>query len=222
MTLRPRKLAGASALFLLVGIAFAQASAPAPAAPAPDAFVRHYASITDFHLDVPMPLPALPKRLSAVDFKNFNYLLFLPSRDEGRSIPAPVQVPVQNGSYGDDDSASPVFDVVSTQVVKVPHVPGGERAIVVGDRYENGGSQRCTGVVQLFAMVAGRLVLTDELTYDCRGTVGAHYNPKKKRLTVLSAHYAAGDRPCCPTLADRLRLRLDRPLLKSGSLDISH
>lgn len=188
-----------------------------------DGPLQSWGSITRFHLDVPLRTPQPVTSLNSVDFHNFSLALY-PTDTSGSDgmVPGdpskglPLLVHLSDGRYtGKDDAAGPIeFDLIKSEVVQLPKAPGQTLGLVYGVLYSGSSKQNCTGVVQIFARQNNQLIVTDQISYDCRGGGSAVYDPHKRRLKIQSARYAAGDKPCCPSLFDKADFKMDGESLK--------
>lgn len=190
---------------------------------------RTYGKITEFHLDVPLNAPALT-RLDQFPLQQFTYPLY-PTAGSGEDgmIPgntqtgAPLMIPVVRGIYDHhDDPTNPIeFEVIKADPANLPKAPGGKALLVYSVLYTGDHIANCTGIVQVMELKGGQLVLTDQISYDCRGGAGAEWNPDKRQLTVRSARYSLGDKPCCPSVYDHVVFKLDGAKVKTGEVVIN-
>lgn len=187
---------------------------------------RTYGKITEFHLDAPLHAPALAS-LDQFPLKQFTYPLYpTASSGEDGMIPgntetgAPLMIPVAGGIYDrHDDPTDPMsFEVIQATPVDLPKAPGGKALLVYSVLYTGAQSANCTGIVEIMEIKKGQLLLTDQISYDCRGGAGADWNPKKNQLTVRSARYSLGDKPCCPSVYDHVVFKLDGEKVKTGEV----
>lgn len=194
-----------------------------------DGPLQSWGSITKFHLDVPLRTPQPVASLSAIDFHNFSLALY-PTDTSGSNgmVPgdpskgAPVLVNLRQGLFaGRDAAAGPIeFDLIRSQVIRLPKAPGQTLGLVYGVLYSGSNKQNCTGVVQIFELKGGALLLTDQISYDCRGGGNAVYDPAKRRLKIQSARFAAGDQPCCPSLFDKMEFKMDGESMKATNIHL--
>jgi hypothetical protein len=194
-----------------------------------DGPLQNWGSITLFHLDVPMRTPQPVSSLEAVDFHNVSLALY-PTDTSGSDgmIPGdpskglPLIVPLHQGVYaGTDATAGPIeFDLINSQVIRLPKAPGQKLGLVTGVLYSGSSKQNCTGVVQIFERKNNQLVVTDQISYDCRGGGSAIYDAHKRRLKIQSARYAAGDRPCCPSLFDKVDFKMNGESMKATNIHL--
>ncbi len=150
-----------------------------------------------------------------VDFKNFLYRIYpTPPADTGMShkplIATPLALPVVNGNYSQRVDGTPIeFQIYHLQGVLAPRAPGGKAVLTFGILFSGRRSRTCAGVVQEYAWQQGKLALLNQITYNCRGGGSAEFLATRQRLRINSAHYAMGDRLCCPSLNDRVDFVLD-------------
>jgi len=190
---------------------------------------RSFGKITLFHLDQPLAAPA-PASLEAFPVKSFTYSLY-PTAGSGQDgmIPgdtqtgAPLMIPVAGGMYDHrNDPNNPLeFEISRGDVVALPKAPGGEAELVYGALYSGPNLENCTGVVQVIELQAGKLLLTDQISYDCRGGAAPEWNGDKRQLTVRSARYSLGDKPCCPSQYDSVVFKLEGDKIKIGDVIIN-
>lgn len=185
---------------------------------------KTYGRITSFQLDVPLSTPPLAK-LGDFPLQQFSYVLY-PTAASGADgmIPgdtasgAPLVIPVSRGIYDHHtDTDNPLeFEVIKGDTVELPKAPGKQGLLVYSVLYSGDQLANCTGVVQLMELKQGRLVLAEQFSYDCRGGAGAEWNAKKRQLTVRSARYSLGDKPCCPSRFDSVVFKLDGKDIGTG------
>jgi hypothetical protein len=185
---------------------------------------KTYGRITSFQLDVPLATAPLAK-LSDFPLRNFTYALY-PTAASGAEgmIPgdtasgAPLMIPVSRGLYDHHtDTANPIeFEVIKGDAVTLPKAPAKQGLLVYSVLYSGDQLANCTGVVQLMELKQGQLVLAEQFSYDCRGGAGAEWNAKKRQLTVRSARYSLGDKPCCPSRYDSVVFKLDGREIGTG------
>lgn len=194
-----------------------------------DGPLQSWGSITRFHLDVPLRTPQPVTNLSTVDFQNFSLALY-PTDSSGSNgmVPGdpskglPLLVPMQQGRYvGTNATTGAIeFDLIKSELIRLPKAPGQTLAMVSGVLYSGSNKQNCTGVVQLFESSHNQLVITDQISYDCRGGGSAVYDAHKRRLKIQSARYAAGDKPCCPSLFDKVDFKMDGESMKATNIHL--
>jgi hypothetical protein len=190
---------------------------------------RSFGKITLFHLDQPLSAAA-PASLDALPVKSFTYSLY-PTAGSGQDgmIPgdtqtgAPLMIPVAGGMYDhrNDPNNQLEFEISRGDVVTLPKAPGGKALLVYGALYSGANLESCTGVVQVLELKAGKLLLTDQISYDCRGGAAPEWNGDKRQLTVRSARYSLGDKPCCPSQYDSVVFKLDGEKVKIGDVTIN-
>jgi hypothetical protein len=185
---------------------------------ADDAPLRSWGGIIELHLDAAVPAPAKIQSVRDVQFSQYTFTLF-PNGGAGGSgtIAAPdgsdrpIRVhPSAEGARAGD--SLPSFQLVRVTFQQFPYIPGKWLAIVNGVLYAGNQSSDCTGVVQIFKMEGGQLIVTDQITYDCRGGTSTHYDIRKRRLEVNSSRFAAGDDKCCPSFSDHVAFKVDAVL----------
>lgn len=191
--------------------------------------LQSWGSITRFHLDVPVRTPQPVNNLESLDFRNFSLALY-PTDSSGSNgmIPGdpskgvPLLVSLQQGIYaGTSDGAGLIeFDLIKSEVIHLPKAPGQTLGLVYGVLYSGSNKQNCTGVVQVFELKDNQLMVTDQISYDCRGGGSAVYDAHKHRLKIQSARYAAGDRPCCPSLFDKADFKMDGEEMKATNVHL--
>lgn len=191
---------------------------------------KSYGRITDFHLDVPLNTPA-PADLGQFSMKDFTYMLYpTASSGEDGMIPGnpesgePLVIPVSGGIYDHHlDTSRPLeFEVIKADPVALPKAPGKQALLVYSVLYSGSNLANCTGIVQVLENAGGKLLLTDQISYDCRGGAGAEWNQKKRQLTVRSAVYSLGDKPCCPSTYDHVTFKLDGKDVKTGDVVLNN
>jgi len=194
-----------------------------------DGPLQSWGSITKFHLDVPLKTAQAVTSLGSLDFHNFSLALY-PTDSSGTNgtVPGdpskglPVLVNLNHGLYaGRDAAAGPIeFDLIKSDLVRLPKAPGQALELVNGVLYSGSNKENCTGIVQIFELKGGQLLLTDQISYDCRGGGSAVYNPQKRRLAIQSARYAAGDPKCCPSLFDKVEFKMDGESMKPTNVQL--
>lgn len=177
-----------------------------------------------------MRTPQPVTSLDAVDFHNFSLALY-PTDTSGSDgmVPGdpsrglPLLVTLAQGRYaGTDATAGPIeFDLIKSEVIRLPKAPGQMLDLVSGVLYSGSNKQNCTGVMQVFEKKGSQLVVTDQISYDCRGGGSAIYDADKRRLQIQSAHYAAGDKPCCPSLFDKVDFKMDGESMKATNIQLA-
>ena len=188
-----------------------------------DGPLQGWGSITKFHLDVPLKTAQTVTSLASLDFHNFSLALY-PTDSSGAngSVPGdpakglPLEVPLREGRFsGKVPPAGPIeFDLIKSEVIHLPKAPGQSLALIYGVLYSGYEKVNCTGMVQIMELRGGQLVLTDQISYDCRGGGNAVFDPKKRRLKIQSARFAAGDPKCCPSLFDKVQFKMDGEQMK--------
>ncbi|MGH9394234.1 MAG: hypothetical protein ACRD1E_08700 [Terriglobales bacterium] len=191
---------------------------------------KSYGKITAFHLDVPLAAPAL-QSLSQFPLKDFAYVLY-PTAGSGAEgmVPgntetgAPLSIPVVRGMYDHrNDASDPIeFEAIKADDAKLPKAPGGNALLVYSVLYSGQDLANCTGIVQVLELDQRQLMLTDQFSYDCRGGAGAEWNPAKRQLTIRSARYSLGDKPCCPSQYDSVVFKLDGKSVKTGDVILNN
>lgn len=198
------------------------------AAAADNGAIKTYGGVVDYHLGIPVDTSKPVSSLDAIDFRDFTFSLF-PTGDVARGgtvqspdgSDRPIVVPVAGGRYDRRSDDKPIgFDVVQSQVVPLGHDPGAQAAIVFGVLYTDSQGKSCTGVVQIFEARKSKLILVDQISYDCRGGTNTHYDAKKRQLTVESARYSAGDQPCCPSLTDHVEFKLEGDRVRASNVHV--
>ena len=194
-----------------------------------DGPLQSWGSITRFHLDVPLRTPRPVTSLESLDFRNFSLALYTTdSSGSNGMVPGdpskgvPLTVSLQQGIYaGNDATAGPIeFDLIRSEVIHLPKAPGQTLGLIYGVLYSGSSKQNCTGVVQVFELKNSQLLVTDQISYDCRGGGSAVYDAHKHRLKIQSARYAAGDRPCCPSLFDKADFKMDGEEMKVTNIHL--
>lgn len=191
---------------------------------------KSYGRITAFHLEVPLNVRA-PADLAQLSLQQFTFTLYpTASSGEDGMIPGntetgePLVIPVRGGIYDHHlDTAKPLeFELIKTDPVSLPKAPGKTALLVYSVLYSGNDLANCTGIVQVLESDGGKLVLTDQISYDCRGGAGAEWNEKKRQLTVRSAVYSLGDKPCCPSTYDHVTFKLDGKDIKTGDVVLNN
>ena len=187
---------------------------------------KTYGRITSFHLNAPLSGPPLA-RLSQFPLQQFTYALY-PTANSGAEgmVPgdtetgAPLMITVARGIYDrHQDATNPLeFQVIKADPAVLPKAPGKQGLLVYSVLYTGDDLANCTGIVQLMELDQGHLTLADQFSYDCRGGAGAEWNNKKRQLTVRSARYSLGDKPCCPSQYDSVVFKLDGKAIKTGNI----
>lgn len=183
--------------------------------------MKTYGGITLLPLGVYLPAPAPAPPLAQIDFRNFTYQLFATQAtpDASRAgIPEQLEAPVVDGVYNHRNAAADPFEFDVLQVVQadLPHAPDHQAAIVIGTFYAGHGTPVCTGVAQLLERRDQRVEVMDQITFDCRGGLNAHYLEKKRRLRIVSAVFVAGDPHCCPSQSDTVDFKLGGDQIKAS------
>ncbi|HWG38555.1 MAG TPA: hypothetical protein VN690_12635 [Terriglobales bacterium] len=191
---------------------------------------KTYGRITVFHLDVPLNAPGVAS-LEAFPLQDFTYVLY-PTAGSGAEgmIPgntetgAPISIPVVRGIYDHrNDPTNPIeFEAIKADPEKLPKAPGGEALLVYSVLYSGKDLANCTGVVQVLERDQSKLMLADQFSYDCRGGAGAEWSAQKRQLTIRSARYSLGDKPCCPSQYDSVVFKLDGKSVKTGDVSINN
>ena len=187
-----------------------------------DAPLHTYGGVAHLRLNLPLPLASPVKTLDDINVKQFTFEIFPTGGGaEGGTVEnpadglAPFDLTVSNGTYDHRAGDPPLeLDVLSSETVAVPKAPGGQVRFVYTVLYHGREAAACTGIVQAWVMEQGKVVLTDQFSYDCRGGAGAKWVAKKHRLHVESGHFAAGDQPCCPSLVDAVDFRFEGDHIK--------
>lgn len=191
---------------------------------------RTYGRITVFHLDVPLASPPLAS-LQQFPLKQFRYALY-PTASSGAEgmVPGntetgtPLVIQVANGIYDHhQDPDNPMeFEAIKADPASLPKAPGGQALLVYSVLYTGDQLANCTGIVQVMVLEKGQLRLSDQFSYDCRGGAGAEWNQAKRQLTVRSARYSLGDKPCCPSQYDSVVFKLDGQEVKTGDVTLNN
>lgn len=191
---------------------------------------KSYGRITEFHLDVPLSA-APPADLAQFPLKQFTYALYpTASSGEDGMVPGntqtgtPLLIPVSGGMYDHHlDTNNPMeFEIIKADPADLPKAPGHQALLVYSVLYTGDNLANCTGIVQILENKGGKLVLTDQISYDCRGGAGAEWDAKKRQLTVRSAVYSLGDKPCCPSTYDHVVFKLDGEQVKTGEVVLNN
>ena len=162
--------------------------------------------------------------------KGFDYALYpTASSGEAGMVPGntetgdPVMITVRDGIFDHHlDAANSIeFEVIKSDPADLPKAPGGHALLVYSVLYTGDQLANCTGIVQVLELTQGKLTLADQFSYDCRGGAGADWNPKKRQLTVRSARYSLGDKPCCPSRYDSVTFKIDGKEIKTSDISIS-
>jgi len=193
-----------------------------------DAPLHTYGGVAHLRLNLPLPLTAPIKTLDGINVKQFTFEIFPTGEGvEGGTVEnptgglGPFQVTVNNGTYDHRADNPPLeLDVLNSETVSIPKAPGGQIRFVYTVLYHGREAAVCTGIVQAWTLDQGKVVLTDQFSYDCRGGAGAKWVPKKHRLHVESGHFAAGDQPCCPSLVDAVDFRFDGDHVKPENVEV--
>lgn|GEM_PF-2282675 len=217
-----------AATLLLTGASAAQAQFGWLRGPGSD--FKTYGRITAFHLNVPLDAPGVSS-LKDFPLQDFTYVLY-PTAGSGAEgmIPgntetgAPLSIPVVRGMYDRrSDASDPLeFEAIKADPAKLPKAPGGEALLVYSVLYSGRDLANCTGIVQVLERDQGKLMLADQFSYDCRGGAGAEWNVQKRQLTIRSARYSLGDKPCCPSQYDSVVFKLDGKSVKTGDVTINN
>ncbi|HXE30296.1 MAG TPA: hypothetical protein VN515_00690 [Terriglobales bacterium] len=192
---------------------------------------RTYGKITAFHLNAPLATSPPLTDFSHFPLKNFSYPLYpTASSGEAGMVPGntetgdPLVIPVEGGLYDHkEDATNPMeFEPIKADPVQLPKAPGGSALLVYSVLYTGDQLANCTGIVQVMELQKGQLILTDQISYDCRGGADAEWNQDKHQLTVRSAVYSLGDKPCCPSTYDHVVFKLDGEKIKTGEVVLNN
>ena len=187
---------------------------------------KTYGKITEFHLNVPLSAPPLAS-LAQFPLKKFTYALYpTAASGAGGMVPgntetgAPLLITVAGGIYDrQSDPTNPMeFEVIKADTAQLPKAPGGQALLVYSVLYTGEHLANCTGLVQVLELKGGKLMLSDQISYDCQGGAGAEWNADKRQLAVRAARYSLGDRPCCPSVYDHVVFKLDGEKVKTGEV----
>lgn len=187
---------------------------------------RTFGRITAFHLEAPLTSPPLAS-LADFPLKDFTYALY-PTAESGAGgmVPGntqtgtPMMITVTRGIYDHSHNTdNPIeFQVIKADTAALPKAPGKSALLVYSVLYTGDQLANCTGIVQMLELKQGKLLLTDQFSYDCAGGAGAEWNQDKRQLTLRAANYAPGDKPCCPTRYDFVDFKLDGESVKTGDM----
>lgn len=125
--------------------------------------------------------------LRSVDFRNFTFYEF----DEKGRPTDPLKLVA--GKYEKEYELG--WDWTGLGRVRyLRSTPAGPQWAIVDFNVVNaGGSSTSIGVIQLFELVSGKLVVRQQITYGGKGDAGFSYDSKRKLLTVRSTFCADPD-----------------------------
>jgi hypothetical protein len=148
--------------------------------------------------------------IAAIDFRNRAYRL--PGDGEGA---APAEIPLQDGRYAKSGEGAPSETV---EISEIRYYPAGsvpaQLAIVFLTRVRAGGSSSCDGIVQLFGVSEGHLMMHHQVTYNCHGESGARVSESGEDLEIRSVAFAPGDAHCCPSFQDLAAFKIGAEEMK--------
>ncbi|MGH9415132.1 MAG: hypothetical protein ACRD01_00745 [Terriglobales bacterium] len=189
-----------------------------------------FGKITAFHLEVPLAAPPLAS-LAQFPAKNYTYALY-PTASSGAEgmVPgntvsgAPLMITVAQGIYDHhQDPINPLeFQIIKSEPAALPKAPGKRALFVYSVLYTGDNLANCTGILQVMELKKKQLVMTDQISWDCRGGGDAEWDAKKRQLTVRAARYTLGDKPCCPSRYDSVVFKMDGEKIKTGDINLNN
>ena len=132
--------------------------------------------------------------LSAVDFHNFNLILF---DDDGRRM---LLAKLQDGTFEHKYKVGGDWVKVASIQYWSPEKTGPPKALLRADYVETGASSSDFGLVQVFELTEGHPVVLQQILFNTRGEgADSAFDSKKGVLKIRGVH---GWEHCCPTTLD--------------------
>ena len=175
---------------------------------------------------VPVPFPnySYPGRFESIrkiDFQNMTLHVWWKDRKPGFSFQ------LKDGEFSQTDDSG----FYSAEFISVHYLDSAEsesqRALVIFYVLSGRGSSSRNHYAQVFELRNGTLRIVQEIEWDSKVHIGNHayasFDPKRKELTVRTAHFLEGDANCCISAVEVIAFRWNgnRLVQKSVRLELS-